>query len=221
MVVHDRGRAGGVPGGHGRMQGAVVVHHGLQAAAIILAQDGVGGGAAHHLAARHANGPSGLLQQAPQMPVAAGIQQDEVELAVEPLQGVEIAGVEGVLRGRDVGGEFRQQGGAAIGGGLLGDQRLQRGAAAVEAEDLPGGERVNPEAHRILRIERAILHQFSQRLAHRGAADAQPGCPVAILQAGAGGQLAVDQGGPETFVDLRMQWGALADGRGGCGDGRR
>lgn len=88
------------------MQGSVVVHHRLQATAIILPQSHVGGGAAQQLSARHANRPSGLFQQAPQMPVAAGIEQNEVEFAIQPLQGVEIAGIEGMLRGGDVGGEF-------------------------------------------------------------------------------------------------------------------
>lgn len=79
---------------------------------------------------------------------------------------------------------------------------------------------MNAESDRILGIEHAILHQFPQGLTHRGAADAQPGRPVAILQAGAGSKFAGDQGGPDMLVDLRMQRGALADG--GCGDnGRR
>jgi hypothetical protein len=79
------------------------------------------------------------------MPVAAGIEQDQVKFAVEALQCLEISGIRGTLRGRDVDGEFREQARAAVGAGLRGDKRLQRGAASVQAEDLRGRECVNAE----------------------------------------------------------------------------
>jgi hypothetical protein len=78
---------------------------------------------------------------------------------------------------------------------------------------------VNAETDRILRIERAILHQFAKSLPHRGSADAQSGRPVAILQARAGGKVADDQGGPKMLVDLRMQRGTLTDRTGQADDG--
>jgi hypothetical protein len=77
---------------------------------------------------------------------------------------------------------------------------------------------MDAKPNRILRIERTILHEFPQGLAHRGSADAQPNRPVAILQAGARGEIADDQGSPKMLINLGVQWRALADGRCGGGD---